>query len=154
MDNNFKVGSLTQALVAANMDAASDPYELAAKTIRQTVQVALRALPSWDPAGDLVVEEAVRGGLQAMVMADLDPARGAVMILCELGDMAQDLGRDPTETLMCALRGMASIKRLVPADQMHRLHRAIEAAYMGAGDAFAGLLRTAGGPTGTAPYAA
>ena len=154
MENTYHVGKLTEALVAANMGGASDPYELAAKTIRQTAQVALRALPTWDPASDLVVEEAVRGGLQAMLMADLDLARGGVVTLCELGDMAQDLGRDPTETLMCALRGMASIRRLVPADQMHRLHRAIEAAYMGAGEAFAGLLRAGEAGGQPAPYAA
>lgn len=141
MNHTFRVGKLTQALVAANMSGSADPYQMAAKTIREAVRVALRALPAWDPAANLVVEEAVRGGLQALIQADLDVARGGVLTLCEVGELAQDLGRDPTETLMSALRGMASIHRLMPSGQLDRLRRAIEASYLGAGDAFAGLLQ-------------
>lgn len=141
MENSFKVGGLTEALVAANMSGSDDPYQMAAKTIRQTAQVALRALPSWDPASDLVIEESVRGGLQAMILADLDVARGGYLTLCEMTEMAHELGREPGDTLMAAMRGMASVKRLVPPDQMTRLRLAIESGYMGAGEAFSGLLR-------------
>lgn len=143
MDNRYRVGKLTEALVAANMTGSADPYLMAAKTIRETVTVALRALPSWDPSADLAIEEAVRGGLQALILADLDVARGGYLTLCEMTDMAHELGREPGDTLMCAMRGMASIKRLVPPEQMTRLRQAIDSGYMGAGEAFAGLLRAA-----------
>ena len=149
MDNRYRVGKLTEALVAANMTGSEDPYRMAAKTIREAVKVALRALPAWDPSADLAIEEAVRGGIQAMILADLDVARGGFQTLCEMTDMAHELGRDPGDTLLCAMRGMASIKRLVAPEQMARLRLAIESGYMGAGEAFEGLLRE--GPKGDQP---
>ncbi|TPW19919.1 MAG: hypothetical protein FD126_2204 [Elusimicrobia bacterium] len=124
MDNSFRVGKLTEALVAANMTGSADPYAMAAKTIRETVHVALRAIPAWDPSADLAIEEAVRGGIQALVLADLDVARGGYLTLCEMTDMAHELGRDPGDTLLCAMRGIVSLRRLVPDDQMvPRPHR-------------------------------
>lgn len=142
MDNNFKVATLTEALVAANMSESQDPYDLAAKTICQTTQVALRALPAWDPAGDLIIEEAVRGGMQALIKADLDVARGGFMTLWQLSEMAHVVGRDPSDLLLCAMRGIAAVRRLVPEEDMYRLQRAIDSGFMGAGQTLEGLLRS------------
>lgn len=154
MDNSYRIGKLTQALAAANMTGASDPCQTAAKTIRQTLHETLRALPAWDPAADLAIEDAVRGGLQALIRADLDVARGGLPTLREVSDLAQEFGRDPSETLMSALRGMASVQGLIPNDQLHRLCGAIEASYVGGGEALADLLRAGAAPPNVAPYAA
>ena len=153
MENNYRVGKLAEALVAANMSGSADPYQVAAKTIRETIEVALRALPHWDPAGDLVIEEAVRGGFQALILADLDTARGAVVTLCELGDMAREIGRDSDDVLKCALRGMAATRRLIPGDQLLRLRKALEASYRGAGDALALYINLNSEGGQGAPYA-
>lgn len=153
MEKNFKVARLTEALVAANLTGSTDPYELAAATIRQTVQVALRALPAWDPAGGLVVEEAVRGGLQALVMAELDIARGGFLTLCEMTDLAAELGRDQADTMKCAMRGMAALSRLVTAEDLERLRRAIESGSPGAGTAFNGMVNGYVNPTSPYPLA-
>lgn len=154
MDNTYRVGKLTEALVAANMTGSADPYQMAATTIRRTVHVALRALPAWDPAADLAIEEAVRGGLQALILADLDVARGGFLTLGELTELAEEFGRDPSETMMSALRGMAAVQGLIPNDQLHRLCGAIEASYVGGGEALADLLRAGASPPNASPYAA
>ena len=153
MEKNFKVAKLTEALVAANLSGSADPYELASVTIRRTVQVALRALPAWDPAGGLVVEEAVRGGLQALVMAELDIARGGFLTLCEMTDLAVELGRDPVDMMKSAMRGMAALSRLVPATDMERLRLAIESGNPGSGTTFHGLVNGYVNPTSPYPLA-
>lgn len=150
MDTNFRVSNLTEAMVAAVVAEAPEPYDAAAKTIRQTVQVALRALPAWDPASDLAVEDAVRGGVQALIRADLDVCRGGYLVLCELTEMAGETGRDPHDTMMSGMRAIASLKRLVSPVQLERLTRAIEHGFSGAGSTFAFMLKT----VGTAPVSA
>ena len=140
MENQYRVGQLTKELVAAELRNAPDPCLIAAQTIHKTLAVTLKAIPAGDGAGGIAIEEAVRGGLQGLLLADLDVAKAGLLTLRELATLAQDLGRDPMEMLMSAMRGMASLKRLMPPEQMDRLRRAIESEFDGAGEAFAWLL--------------
>ena len=141
MEDHFKISQLTKELVASELRTSTDPCLLAAQTIRKTLTVTLKAVPAGDPSGRTVIEDAVRGGLQGLILADFDVAKGGIYTLREMTNLAQDLGLDPMETLLSAMRGMASLKRLIPPERMDRLRLNIDAEYHGAGEAFSVLLR-------------
>lgn len=146
MTDPYKISQLSKELVAAELRTAPDPYKLAAKTIRETVHAALRAIPSNDPSADLAIQEAVRGGLQGLILADLDVAKGGILVLREILELALDLGRDPQEAILSVMKGIASLKRLVRADQLDKLRLEIDADYHGAGEAFSNLLQRVSDP--------
>lgn len=146
MEDQFKVGQLTKMLVAAELRNAPDPCRLTAQTIRKTLEVTLKAIPSGDNAAGIAIEEAVRGGLQGLILADFDVAKGGLLTLKEMSHLAQDSDRDPMQTLISAMRGMASLKRLIPAAQMDRLRLAIDAEFDGAGEVFGELLHHVADP--------
>lgn len=140
MEDHFKVSQLTKELVAAELRNAPDPSLLAAQTIRKTLVVTLKTLQPGDRPSSIAIEDAVRGGLQGILLADYDVAKAGILTLREMANLAQDAGLDPMETLLSAMRGMASLKRLIPPEQMDRLRLAIDAEFHGAGEAFSVLL--------------
>lgn len=154
MENQFKVGQLMKELVSAELRNSPEPCLLAAQTIRKTLYVALKAPSPGAGAASTVIEDAVRGGLQGLILADFDVAKGGINTLREMAALAQDLGLDPMETLMSAMRGMASLKRLTPPEQMDRLRLAIEQEFHGAGEAFLTLLHQVPDPGRAARSAA
>lgn len=154
MENQFKVGQLTKELVAAELRNSPEPCLLAAQTIRKTLQVALKGLRPDARSAGTVIEDAVRGGLQGLILADFDVAKGGIHTLREMAHLAQDLGLDPMETLMSTMRGMASLKRLIPPERMDRLRLDIDAEFHGAGEAFSILLHQVPDPSRAARSAA
>lgn len=140
MEDSFKISQLTKELVASELKTATDPCLLTAQTIRKTLTVTLKAIPAGDPSSRIAIEDAVRGGLQGLLLADYDVAKGGLHTLRELTHLAQDLGLDPMETLLSAMRGMASLKRLIPPEVMDRLRMDIDGEFHGAGEAFSVLL--------------
>ena len=140
MKDPFKVSQFTKELVVSELKNSTDPCLLAAQTIRKTLSVTLKAIPAGDPSSQAAIEDAVRGGLQGLLLADFDVAKGGLLTLRELTHMAQDMGLDPMDTLMSAMRGMASLKRLISPERMDRLRLHIDAEYHGAGEAFSSLL--------------
>lgn len=141
MEPQFKVTQLTKELVAAELRSAPDPCLLAAQLIAKTLAVALKAVPRGDRAAGLAIEEAVRGGLQGVLLAKYDVAKAGLMTVREMARLSRDLDLEATETLMATLRGIASLKRLVPAADMNRLRIDIDAEFSGAADALSDLLR-------------
>lgn len=141
MEAQFKVTQLTKELVAAELRNAPDPCLLAAQLIGKTLAVALKAIPRGDRAAGLAIEEAVRGGLQGVLLAKYDVAKAGVMTVREMAQLARDLDLEATETLMSTLRGIASLKRLIPAGDMNRMRIDIDVEFAGAADALSDLLR-------------
>lgn len=146
MEMKFKIGQLTKELVTAELRAAPGSALRAAQVMRKTIAVALQSLPPGDPAGGLVIEEAVRGGLQGFLLADRGVASGGLATLREMVQLAADLDRDVMETLTSAMRGIASLKRLVPAREMDRIRLDIDAEFNGVGEAFGAILRAVPDP--------
>lgn len=150
MEDPFKISQLTKELVASELKASADPCLLAAQTIRKTLTITIKAIPPGDPSWKTAIEDAVRGGLQGLILADFDVAKGGIYTLRELTSLGQDLGLDPMETLLSGMRGMASLKRLIPPERMDALRLKIDADYHGAGEAFSALLARVQDP-GRAP---
>lgn len=140
MEDPFKISQLTKELVSSELRTSTDPCLLAAQTIRKTLTVTIKGIPPGDPSWKTAIEDAVRGGLQGLILADFDVAKGGIYTLRELINLAQDVGLDPMETLLSGMRGMASLKRLIPPERMDALRLKIDAEYHGAGEAFSALL--------------
>ncbi|MBI3298404.1 MAG: hypothetical protein HYZ75_09595 [Elusimicrobia bacterium] len=136
---DFKVAQFTKELVAIRLQRLEDPSLAAAELIRKTLHTALKALPPGPERGK-VIEDAVRGGMQGLILADQDVPRGGVAVVEALAELAQDLGLDPSETLMSGLRGLAGLRRLVRPDQLDKLRHEIDSRYDGAGEAFCAFL--------------
>ncbi len=150
MEDPFKISQLTKELVASELKNATDPCLLTAQTIRKTLTVTIKGIPAGDPSWKTAIEDAVRGGLQGLILADFDVAKGGIYTLRELTNLAQDVGLDPMETLLSGMRGMASLKRLIPPERMDALRLKIDQEYHGAGEAFSALLSQVPDP-GRAP---
>lgn len=146
MEEYFKVSQLTKELVTAELRNAPDPTLLAAQTIRKTLAVTLKNLKPGDRPSAIAIEDCVRGGLQSIILADFDVSKAGIHTLREMTHLAQDLGLDPMATLMSAMKGMASLKRLIPPERMDRLRLLIDEEYHGAGEAFSMLLEQVNDP--------
>lgn len=130
---NFRLGQLTKELVAAKLRAMDDPCTAAAGIVRATVHVALAA--PLDPAGQgQVIEEACKGGVTGLLLAEQNLAKGAVAILRHVAEVAGERHVDPTLAMESALRGIADLKRFVLPERMEELKNAVDAEFMGAGE--------------------
>ncbi|MBI5596570.1 MAG: hypothetical protein HY928_10820 [Elusimicrobia bacterium] len=136
----FKIGQLSKELVAGRLAGIEDPCAAAADTIKKTLVVALKAMPDGDSRRAQAIEEAVRGGLQGVILGDHDFAKAGMLTLQGMADLAMDMHLDPTGTLEAVLRGFAGLKRLVAPQKMDSLRHAIDAEYMGAGMVLSELL--------------
>ncbi|MDE2292978.1 MAG: hypothetical protein KGL53_12925 [Elusimicrobia bacterium] len=139
-EDDFKVSQLTKELVAMRLARMEDPCAAAADSIRQTLKVALQALPPGDPERHTVIEDAVRGGMQGLILAEQDVPRGGALVVEAMAELAHDVGMDPSETIKSALAGLAGLKRLLRADHLDALREAIEEHFHGAGEVFSELL--------------
>ena len=138
--DDFKVGQLTKELVAIQLKRKEDPCAVAADIVHRTLRVAIRAIPPGDAGRGLVIEEAIYGGMQAMVLGDHDLSRGSVFLLEGVADLASEFGLDPTEALRSALCGLARLRRLLTVEQLDDLRFAIGERFLGAAEVYAELL--------------
>lgn len=141
MEAQFKVAQFTKELVAARLRGAADPCPLAARLVAETLAVALKAIPRGDRAAGRTIEEAVRGGLQGVLLADHDVPKAGLWTVREMARLARELDLEATETLISTLRGIASLKRLLPAADMNRMRIDLDVEFSGAADALSELLR-------------
>ena len=155
--DNFKIAQLTKELVASRIKGAKDPEVVAADLVKETLGVALKAPPSsGDPSREAVIEEACRGGITALVLAEADLREGAVLTIAAVAELSTELDLDPTAAMQGALKGIADLQRFVPAEQLIEVGKAIESRFMGAGAAYlelvqAGLVQAAKSPAPGVP---
>lgn len=138
--DTLRMHQLTKEMVAGELRLLGDPHPAAAAVVRRTLVAAFQGAPR----GTLptqVIEDAVKGAMTALLLADHNLARGGVAILAAVLDVAAEAQLDPTETMRAALRGLADMRRFVEAPRLDELRTEIGARYMGAGEEFAALLR-------------
>lgn len=134
---DFKVGQLTKELVAIQLKKMEDPCAVAAGLVCKTLRLAIK--PGETGAGK-VIEDAVRGGMQGLLLSGGDVPRGGILVLEAVGELAVELQLDPTETLKSALLGLARLRPVLLQEQLDELKAGVEAHFLGAGEVFAGLL--------------
>lgn len=140
--DQMRLAQLTKEMVAEQLRLLGDPCLAAAMVVRQTLAAALQALPPGQTACARVIEDAVQGAMTALLLADQSLARGAILILEAVAEVATEHHQDPTESMRAALRGLADLKRFVAPDRLDGIRLEIDAHYMGAGEVFAEHLRS------------
>lgn len=136
---NFRLGQLTKELVAAKLRAIDDPCAAAAGIVRAAISVAL-ATPMDGPRQAQVIEEACKGGITGLLLAEQNVAKGSVAILRRVVEIAGEHHIDPTLAMESALRGIADLKRFILPERMEETKNAIDAEFMGAGEYLRRLL--------------
>jgi hypothetical protein len=136
----LRIHQLTKEMVAEELRALGDPCAAAAAVVKKTLTAALQSAPE-GTAKELIVEDAVKGAMTALLLAEQSLARGGLMVLEAVLDVTAAENLDPTESMRAALRALADLRRFVEPARVDDVRIAIEAKYMGAGEVFAEYLR-------------
>ena len=140
--DEFKVGQLTKELVAIQLKKMADPCATAANLVKQTISVAFKGIKPGEAGHVNIVEDACRGGVTGLLLAEQNLAKGSILILEAVSELSSELNMDPTEMMRSALKGIADMRRFLRPDQLLAIHREIELHYMGAGEVFSQFLQT------------
>ncbi|MDE2292312.1 MAG: hypothetical protein KGL53_09540 [Elusimicrobia bacterium] len=136
----FKVGQFTKELVAARTAGSPDPCAAAADLIRETMRVALKNFRVDDSGAEKVFEDAVRGGMQGLLLKGQDVVVAGVLTLQGLVELSVQGGWDPGIAWRGALRGLAGLRRLLTHYELEGLLRNIEGAFPGRSGDFTSML--------------
>ncbi|MDX6770991.1 MAG: hypothetical protein SF051_15770 [Elusimicrobiota bacterium] len=140
--NETRFGQLTKEMVAEELRRLGDPCAAAALVVGKTLAAALDGPASLGQTSpEQVIEDAVKGAMTALLLADQSLTRGAILALEAVAEAAGERHIDPTTAMLAALRGIADLRRFVEPDRMDGIRLEIEAHYHGAGEAFAQYLR-------------
>lgn len=118
---------------------AADPYTLAGEAVRRIAVAGAREQS--DPRAS--VAAACRGVMSGMLLLEKDMPKTAVALLSQMALVAQEASLDPSACMTWAMEGIAPICKLAPDGMGDKVRAAIEARFMGAGDIFERILRTA-----------
>lgn len=139
--DELRLVQLTKEMVAEELRLLGDPCAAAAAVVRKTLMAALQGTAPGDTPPTRVIEDAVKGAMTALLLADHSMTRGAILILEAVMDSASKRDLDPTESMRAALKGLADLRRFVDPSRIDDIRLEIEAHYMGAGEVFMEYLR-------------
>lgn len=140
--DELRIVQLTKEMVAEELRRSS-PCVTAASVVRKTLQAAFAsAAPDGTPAVR-VIEDAVKGAMTALLLADQSMTRGAILVLEAVMDVAARYELNPTDSMRAALKGIAELKRVVDPARLDDIRIEIAAHYMGASEVFVDYLRQA-----------
>lgn len=139
--DELRIGELTKEMVAEKLRIVGDPCVAAAGVVRRALTAALKSSPVDGTSSGRVIEDAVKGAMTALLLADQSLARGAILLLEVVHDVAQECQLDSTECMGSALHAFAEMRRYVDPSRLDDIRLGIEAHYMGAGDVFLDYLR-------------
>lgn len=139
----FDFEPLAKEIVTARLKEAADVPAAAAEFARQMIVAGVASTQSKQDPRKTVTDvcKGIMGG--ALVLEkELPPI--AVALLAETAAIANEVHLDPAEMMTWAMEGFASVCRMGGAPVESAVQEAIEAKYMGAGEAFAAACRAAG----------
>ncbi len=138
--DDFRIGQLTKELVALRLKKMADPCAAAADLVKKTLAVALKGRQPEDPGNLTVITDACQGGITAMLLADQNLPKGAVLLIEAVVELASEFNLDPPLCMQAAMLGISDVRRFARPDQVHEIAREIETRFMGAGEAFSEAL--------------
>jgi hypothetical protein len=145
--DELRIHQLTKEMVAEELRILGDPCAAAAAVVHRTLTAALQSAPAGTPP-ERIVEDAVKGAMTALLLAEQSLGRGGILVLEAVLDVSAKANLDPTESMRAALRALADLRRFVDPNRVEDIRLAIDAKYMGAGDVFAEYARA---PLGDIP---
>lgn len=141
--DELRLVQLTKEMVAEELRIMGDPCLAAANVVRKTLDAAFLSTAPDDFKPAVVIEDAVKGAMTALLLADHSMTRGSILVVEAIVDVAQKRDLDPTESMSAALKGLADLKRFVDPARLDDIRLEIEAHYMGAGQVFVEYLKQA-----------
>ena len=139
--DELRLVQLTKEMVAEELRLLGDPCAAAASVVRKTLMAALQGAAPGDTPPARVIEDAVKGAMTALLLADHSMTRGSILILEAVMDVASKRDLDPTVSMSAALKGLADLRRFVDPSRIDDIRLEIEAHYMGVGAVFMNYLR-------------
>jgi hypothetical protein len=139
--DELRLVQLTKEMVAEELRLLGDPCAAAASVVRKTLMAAFQGAAPGDTPPARVIEDAVKGAMTALLLADHSLTRGSILVLEAVMDTASKRDLDPTESMSAALKGLADLRRFVDPARIDELRLEIEKHYMGVGEVFAEYLR-------------
>jgi len=139
--DELRIVQLTKEMVAEELRLLGDPCAAAASVVRKTLMAALQGAVPGDTPPARVIEDAVKGAMTALLLADHSMTRGAILVVEAVLDVSSKRDLDPTDSMRAALKGLADLRRFIDPSRIDDIRLEIEAHYMGAGEAFMGFLR-------------
>lgn len=139
--DELRLVQLTKEMVAEELRLLGDPCAAAAAVVRRTLMAAFQGAAAGDTPPARVIEDAVKGAMTALLLADHSVTRGAILVVEAVMDTAAKRDLDPTDSMRAALKGLADLRRFVDPSRIDDIRLEIEAHYMGAGEVFMDYLR-------------
>lgn len=139
--DELRLVQLTKEMVAEELRLMGDPCLAAANVVRKTLDAAFLSTAPEDFKPETVIEDAVKGAMTALLLADHSMTRGSILIVEAVVDIADKRHLDPTMSMSAALKGLADLKRFVDPARLDDIRLEIDAHYMGAGEVFVEFLR-------------
>ena len=141
MEYDFE--KLAKEIVMEKLKDAADPPALAAEVAHQ---IAVSGLASTRGRQEprVTVTAACRGVMTGMLLIEKDLPKTAVALLAQMALIAQEANLDPAECMTWAMEGIAPVVKLAPGGSADAVGAAIAENFMGVGEVFEVILRTAG----------
>lgn len=137
--DELRIHQLTKEMVAEELRLLGDPCVTAAGVVRRTLTAALQNPPD-GTAAERIIEDAVKGAMTALLLAEQSLPRGAMQVLGAVLD-ASSATIDPSVAMRAALKGVADLRRFADVDRIEEVRLEIDRHYMGAGEVFSAFLR-------------
>jgi hypothetical protein len=141
MEYDFE--KLAKAIVVDRLRGVADAHALAAE-IAHKIAVAGFAGTTGRQEPRVTLTAACRGVMSGMLLIEKDLPKTAVALLAKMAVIAQESSLDPADCMTWAMEGIAPIVKMGPPGTSDAVGTAIEQNFMGAGQVFEGMLRTAG----------
>jgi hypothetical protein len=137
--DELRIHQLTKEMVAEELRLLGDPCKTAADVVRRTLTAALQSPPD-GTAPERIIEDAVKGAMTALLLAEQNLSRGAMLVLAAVLDVSTS-AVDPTVAMGAALKGIADLRRFTDPNRLEEIRLEVAAKYMGADELFVEYLR-------------
>ena len=137
--DELRIHQLTKEMVAEELRLLGDPCETAAGVVRRPLAAALQAPPD-GTAPERIIEDAVKGAMTALLLAEQNLPRGAMLVLAAVVDVSA-ANVEPMTAMVAALKGIADLRRFADPARLEEIRVEIAAKYMGAEEVFTEFLR-------------
>lgn len=132
----FDFEKLAKELVTFRLEGVADAPVACAEIARKMIVTAVTSTATkQDPRK--TVTDVCRGLMSGALLLNKDLPPIAVALLAETAVIANEVHVDPMEMMTWAMEGIAAICHMAGANHENAVQEAIEAKFMGAGEAFA-----------------
>ncbi len=139
----ININQLTKEMVSARLSELTDPVDAAVEILEKTVSIALKDVSGLTPGHRQTVVAACQGTLTALLVKEYDLVPASTKIVHAMVRIANKIHQDPTELTTLALHAIADMRRFLPNETMGAIRHAIDADFMGAGNALQEILDSA-----------